>query len=52
MRLTIYGKSAHGSTPELGINAGLELIALLGEYYDLAALKIWHHFMRILLEKR
>lgn len=39
MRLTIYGKSAHGSTPELGINAGLELIAFLGEYYDLAALK-------------
>ena len=29
-RLTIYGKAAHGSIPEEGINAGLHLLKLIG----------------------
>lgn len=37
--LVINGKSAHGSTPELGINAGLILLELLGDFYDLEILR-------------
>ena len=33
--ITIYGKSAHGSVPHLGDNAGLKLLSFLGEYYHL-----------------
>ncbi|MFA5735554.1 MAG: Sapep family Mn(2+)-dependent dipeptidase [Bacilli bacterium] len=33
--ITIFGKSAHGSVPHLGDNAGLKLLAFLGEYYRL-----------------
>lgn len=32
-KLTVYGKAAHGSTPLLGINAGLCLLKFLGYYY-------------------
>lgn len=31
--ITIFGKSAHGSTPELGFNAGLAALAALGTHY-------------------
>lgn len=36
--ITFKGKSAHGSTPELGENAALKAFELLGEYYHLDAL--------------
>ena len=36
--LTFYGKAAHGSLPELGINAGLHLIKFLGLTYNYEAL--------------
>lgn len=35
MHLTIYGKSAHGSVPELGVNAALLMFIHIGEYYQL-----------------
>lgn len=31
--ITFYGKAAHGSTPELGENAGLKAIKALGTFY-------------------
>ncbi len=37
--ITIFGKAAHGSTPELGVNAGLQLIKFLGNKYDIDELK-------------
>ena len=33
-KLTFYGKAAHGSLPELGINAGLHLLIFLGELFN------------------
>ena len=39
MTLIIFGKSAHGSTPELGINAGLLMMEFISNYYDLDELK-------------
>jgi succinyl-diaminopimelate desuccinylase len=33
-KLTVFGKSAHGSTPELGVNAGIQLLEILGEIYN------------------
>ena len=35
--LTFKGKSAHGSTPELGVNAGLLAFKALGEIYNIKA---------------
>lgn len=32
--LVVYGKSAHGSTPHLGINAALHLLKFLGWFYE------------------
>lgn len=37
--IIIKGKAAHGSTPELGVNAGLQLIDFLGNHYDIDELK-------------
>lgn len=36
--VTVFGQSAHGSTPEEGKNAGLELIRVLGKHYNLEVL--------------
>lgn len=36
--ITIYGKSAHGSTPELGFNAGLAALDALGQHYGIGFL--------------
>lgn len=36
--LSFKGKSAHGSTPELGVNAALVAFKALGEYYKIDAL--------------
>lgn len=38
MILTFLGKSAHGSTPELGVNAALIAFKALGEIYKIAPL--------------
>lgn len=38
MILTFYGKSAHGSTPELGVNAALLAFKALGEIYNIKPL--------------
>ena len=32
--VTIFGKSAHGSTPELGVNAAIKSMQILGEVYQ------------------
>ena len=37
--LTFLGKTAHGSTPEAGINAGLIGLSMLGEFYDIPEFK-------------
>lgn len=37
--LVIYGKSAHGSVPELGDNAGTKLLGFLGEFYKIYPLQ-------------
>ncbi len=34
------GKAAHGSTPELGINAGIILLSVLGEAYNIPELSL------------
>lgn len=34
LELKVFGKAAHGSMPELGVNAGLILIKFLGYYYN------------------
>ena len=39
MIVTFVGKSAHGSTPELGVNAALIAFKALGEIYGIEALK-------------
>jgi len=33
--ITLFGKAAHGSVPEFGVNAGLQLLEVLGKHYDL-----------------
>ena len=43
--LVVYGKSAHGSLPQLGVNAGLHLLKFLGWYYhdnDLSTIANWY----------
>lgn len=40
--LTVYGKAAHGSTPELGVNAGLIMCHILGDCYGFPLLKLVH----------
>lgn len=35
MNLTLFGRSAHGSLPELGLNAGTLLFKHLGDFYNL-----------------
>lgn len=37
--LVTQGVAAHGSMPQLGINAGLHMLNFLGEYYDVDILK-------------
>lgn len=39
MTLTFIGKAAHGSLPWLGVNAGLNAVKYLGEFYDNADFK-------------
>ena len=39
-KVTFLGKSAHGSTPELGINAGVIMLKYAGEYYNSEVLKL------------
>ncbi|HKM02642.1 MAG TPA: Sapep family Mn(2+)-dependent dipeptidase [Bacilli bacterium] len=36
--ITVFGKSAHGSMPELGFNAGLAALEALGSHYSLGFL--------------
>lgn len=36
--LTIFGKAAHGSLPEQGINAGVQLLDVLGNAFDVSYL--------------
>lgn len=33
MILSVHGKAAHGSTPEIGVNAGVQLLDVLGTHY-------------------
>lgn len=40
MTLTIFGKSAHGSLPELGLNAGTLLFKHLGAFYNIEHLSL------------
>lgn len=37
--VTLFGKSAHGSTPEQGVNAAIKALQILGEVYDVTTLK-------------
>lgn len=39
MTLTIYGKSAHGSLPQLGVNAGILAFKYLGDFYRIKHLQ-------------
>ena len=39
MKLIIKGKAAHGSLPELGVNAGIQMLDVLGKHYDIDLLK-------------
>lgn len=36
----LKGKAAHGSTPELGFNSGVQLLGILGEVYNINIFKI------------
>lgn len=38
-KITIIGVSAHGAMPELGKNAGIEALRLIGEYYNHEVIK-------------
>lgn len=38
-KVTILGKSAHGSTPELGDNAAIKTMKILGDFYDVKSLQ-------------
>ena len=40
MTLIIFGKSAHGSLPQLGINAGVLAFKYLGDYYKIKHLQL------------
>ncbi len=42
-KITIIGKPAHGSTPELGINAGIILLKILGEAFNEQTLSMLAH---------
>jgi len=37
--VTIFGKSAHGSTPEKGVNAAIKTLQILGEVYEVKTLQ-------------
>ncbi len=37
--VTILGKAAHGSLPQLGVNAGIQLLQVLGDHYQLELLQ-------------
>lgn len=39
--ISVIGKAAHGSLPNLGINAGIILCEALGDFYDNKSLKIF-----------
>lgn len=44
--LIVYGKPAHGSTPYLGVNAGLHMINILGKLFNLNSLcNIYNNFI-------
>lgn len=43
MQLTVHGKAAHGSTPEIGVNAGTQLLDVLGDHYQQAIFKTLAH---------
>ena len=45
--LNIKGKASHGSVPWNGINAGLHLLNLLGDYLDLSILHDIYEFYKI-----
>ena len=38
--LTIFGKAAHGSLPQEGVNAGLQLLDVLGEVFNVDEFKV------------
>lgn len=38
-KVTILGKSAHGSTPELGDNAAIKTMKVLGDFYNIKSLQ-------------
>ena len=38
--VTIFGKSAHGSTPEKGVNAAVRALQILGEVYEVKTLQL------------
>ena len=38
-KVTILGKSAHGSTPELGDNAAIKTMKILGDFYNVKSLQ-------------
>lgn len=40
MEVVVHGVASHGSLPENGINAGLVLLKLIGDYYNLDLLKV------------
>ena len=45
-KIVILGKAAHGSLPQLGINAGIQLLDVLGNHYGIDSLKkISHQYM-------
>lgn len=43
MKITAFGKAAHGSIPEQGINAGLKLLSAIASHYGNELLKIVCH---------
>lgn len=38
-KIVFNGKSAHGSTPELGVNSGIIMLECLGDFYEIDVLK-------------
>jgi succinyl-diaminopimelate desuccinylase len=38
-RIVILGKAAHGSLPELGVNAGIQMLDALGHHYGIESLQ-------------
>lgn len=41
--VTFFGKAAHGSVPEYGVNAGIQLLEALGRYYQIGPLMTFAH---------